>query len=102
MAHGMKPESQLERSALRKWAAIIALLAFAVFALVQVVHFHPDEADHSNCSLCLSTHCMASATQASTAPIIAFVLLAEAACRLQLVSRLYLEADSIRPPPVAV
>ena len=34
------------------WVAIIAVEAFFFFALVLALHFHLDEADHSNSSLC--------------------------------------------------
>jgi hypothetical protein len=94
-----KPESQLEPSALRKWAAVIALVVFAAFALVQVAHFHPIGTEHSNCSLCLSTHCLAAVTQVNTAPAIAFLSRSEIPSQPQLIAHLCITADFIRPPP---
>lgn len=95
----MKPQSQFDGSALRKRMAVIALLVFIVFSLVQVAHFHPTGADHPNCSLCLTAHCVAAATQISTAPAIAFVCCSDVPSQPQLVSRLYMASNFIRPPP---
>jgi hypothetical protein len=98
----MKRKSQFDRKPAMKWMVVAAVLLFAVLATAEVVHFHPDTAPESHCSLCMSAHSAAAPTQVSATPVLAFVFAPVKPTEPQLQSRLFVPIASIRPPPPAV
>jgi hypothetical protein len=98
----MKSESQFDRTPAMKWAMVLAILLFAVFATIEVVHFHPVTTPESHCSLCMAAHSAAAPTQVSAAPELALVFAPAESSEPQLQSRLFVSPASIRPPPLAV
>jgi len=102
----MKRKSQFDRTPALKWAAVLAILVFGVFATAEVVHFHAralaqgsSSAPESGCSLCLAAHSAAAPTQPSATPVLALVFASAEASEPQLQSRLFVPVASIRPPP---
>jgi len=92
-----------------KWAVVLGILVFAVFATVEVVHFHSRtiaqgsaNAPETGCSLCLAAHSAAAPTEVSAAPVLAFVFAPVEPAEPQLQSRRFVPIASIRPPPPAV
>ena len=58
VALGMKVRIQFERERLRKIAILFAVLAVAIFACVQAIHFHPElgPAENPHCAICATAH----------------------------------------------
>jgi hypothetical protein len=98
----MKRKSQFDRTPAMKWAVLLGVLVFSVFAIAEVVHFHPVTTPESHCSLCMASHSAAAPTQVSTAPAPALVFAPAESPAPQLQSRLFVPSASIRPPPPAV
>jgi hypothetical protein len=98
----MKRKSQFDQAPAVKWAVLLAILVFAVFATAEVVHFHPNLASDSGCPLCLAAHLAAAPTLVSPAPVLALVYAPAESSEPQLQSRLFVSPASIRPPPPAV
>jgi hypothetical protein len=98
----MKRKRQFDRTPAMKWALVLAVLVFAVFATTEVVHIHPSAAPESHCSLCLAAHSAAAPAQVSAAPVLALVFALTESSEPQLQSRLFVSFASIRPPPPAV
>jgi hypothetical protein len=105
----MKQKSQFDRTPAMKWAVVLGILVFAVFATAEAVHFHPSRvapgnssAPESGCSLCLAAHSAAAPTEVSATPVLAFVFAPAESSEPQLQSRLFVPVASIRPPPPAV
>jgi hypothetical protein len=59
----MERKRKFDRTLAIKWAVVIAVLLFAVFATAEATHFHPSTAQESGCSLCLATHLAATPTE---------------------------------------
>jgi len=98
----MKRKRQFDRTPAMKWAVVLAVLVFAVFATAEVVHIHPGKAPESHCSLCLAAHSAAAPAQVSAAPVLALIFAPAESSEPQLQSRLFVSPASIRPPPPAV
>jgi hypothetical protein len=98
----MKRKSQFDRTPAMKWAVLLAVLVFAVFAIAEVVHFHSVTTPESQCSLCMAAHLAAAPTQVSAAPAPALVFAPAESSEPQLQSCLFVPVASIRPPPPAV
>ena len=101
-SQGMKRKSQFDRTPAMKWAVLLAVLMFFVFATAEVVHFHPVTTPESHCSLCMASHSAAAPTQVSAAPVLALIFAPAESAEPQLQSRLFVPSASIRPPPPAV
>jgi hypothetical protein len=104
----MKPKTQFDRKPALKWAVILALLVFALFALAEAVHFHPgtlaqgsSNAPESGCPLCMAAHSAAAPIQVSATPVLALAFAPAYRSEPQLQSRLFVPIASIRPPPAA-
>jgi hypothetical protein len=98
----MKPESQFDRTPTMKLMVLLAVLMFAVFAIAEVVHFHPVTTPELHCSLCMAAHSAASPTHVSAAPAPALVFAPAESSEPQLQSHLFVPSVSIRPPPSAL
>jgi hypothetical protein len=98
----MNRKSQFDRTPAMKWAVLLAVLMFAVFAIAEVVHFHPVTTPDSHCSLCMASHSAAAPTQVTATPVLTLVFAPAESSSPQLQSRLFVPIASIRPPPPAV
>jgi hypothetical protein len=101
-SQGMNHKSQFDRTPAMKRAVLLAVLMFVVFAIAEVVHFHPVTTPESHCSLCMAAHSAATPTQVSATPAPALVFAPAESSEPQLQSCLFVPVASIRPPPPAV